>query len=276
VASGPVAARFGSLGVSGTPARCVKGALNEGIWGEWDLPDDEQCADGRFARFPLQVFNRSNADVFATVMWIYGDTLVTQASRRISAVGSSKFSVAGIDCDPAKLRELLAGGGGGTAANVVRNSNVTDSCDGQHFQVYFWNSEAAFAGYAAESAVVSLPVAFAGGVLDLLTRAVTKGAVQLPGVAEATQFAADKWRLLRDPDSRLSTWGVHGWAYNVPQQKASVYYWGRQFAQDVVLDSANVGTPVIPDRRSPRFVYELPVGDDTPTIMQTRICTPDC
>lgn len=272
-ASGPVSSRFG---VSGKPDRCAKGALNEGMWGEWDVEDDGNCPDGRFARYPLEVFNKSAKDVWATVMWVNDGKIVTNTPGWIKAGGHAKLSVAGIDCNPAELERRLNSGADGNAWNSAVGSltmGTRDSCLGEHFQVFFWNSQEAFLGYAAENSAVAIATFL---LVDQLIGQVTGGLIPLPGAKEASDFASSKWLQMRDPEGKLQTWGVHGWAHNVPQQKAVVYYWGPNYAQDVVLADADTGTLQHPAERSPRFVHELPVGDSTPTEMQKRFCTSDC
>lgn len=271
----PLSAALTRLGASGAP-ECKKGTLAEGMWGEWYNNDDDGCGDGRFARYPLEVANKSSKDVWATVMWINDGNFVTNEAVWVKAGKTAKLSIAGIDCNPAELERRLGAGADGNAWNAgLRDltNGTADSCLNEHFQVFFWDSQEAFLGYAAENAAIEIATYI---LVDQLIGKVTGGVIPLPGAQEAAGFAGDKWRQIRDPDGRLKTWGVHGWAYNVPQQQATVYYWGRDFAQDVVLDSANVGTLQPPSQRSPRFVYELPVGDSTPEIMQKRFCDQDC
>ena len=264
-ASGRIATEFGAAGL---PHRCEKGLVNEGIWGEWDNDDDPACAQANVARYPFKIHNRSNRTVYAVSLWLEEDSMPrTQQHTEIQPGDIVEFNIAGATaCDP-ELEEMAL-----DRINLGFDPAVgnTDSCHNQKFNIAYFDSAADFNAYAAEMVTVGVLTWL---VTDLAISQIPSGAIPLPGAEELSEFATDRWFALRNESGQLRAWGVHGWTANVPQQSASVVYWGADLSQDVLLDSSDIDPAQLTDPASRGFVYEL-LASPTGALTQTeRPCT---
>lgn len=219
---------------------------------------------------PIEVFNRSRSDVFVTAHWILPDgEMWTMETGEVAAGGSRRFPIAGrTTCYPERMNPNDANTGeSGIIQGLLQEQ--PDSCEGQNFQVLFWDRKSDFTKWAAENVTVRIAVFLAVDyLLGKVSDKVTGGLLPIPGAEEASEFAGDLWADMRDPDGTLKTYGVHDWAWNVPQERGQVVYWGKGIKSDAMLNDGQPAHPrdlVAPGQRSPsaRFyaLYTNPQGE---------------
>ncbi|MEM1036685.1 MAG: hypothetical protein AAGI14_07990 [Pseudomonadota bacterium] len=222
--------------------RSGQGFCNEGY--EYDL-GDKRCylKPGEYDD-PFYVTNYSSSSVYATVHWYAtNDELWIMDEAEIAANSTHEFWIAG---ERTCTTEKYNSGSAYDPSNIVQvifGDRLRDTCAAQHFQVLFWSDEFDRVKWAVENAlvgsVIQIMMEYGGGKA---VAKVTNGLIPVPGVSSATDAVSlwlfNVYRDLRDPNGDLAEFGVHAWAYNLPQRKGWVAYWGEDYRPDFGLTTS--------------------------------------
>ncbi len=243
-----------------------------------------KCVESpNYVENPFFVLNKTSSTVYVSIHWaVDAENLWILDEGEVPANGRKEFHIAGqYTCNPRKGEDV----GGGTDwgfSDLFDFKDPVDTCEGQHFQVMFWDSKSDRTKWALEQVAVGTVFYFASDfALGKLTEPVTGGILPVPGADEIGLFALELWNDMRDPSGTLAGYGVHAWAWNVPQEDGWVVYWGKDalpdygFTTSSTPDYANLVHPC--ERSSNGYSWATAVDsegrvEDGKTIHVTGMC----